>query len=192
MMFSAAESGRIGGPGALARPDPPAPRRDDRGLLQPPGRSVRKTLQLLGSSFKLREYWGPLASAKVGNWIAAATAAVLADGDLAPDLLLTYLPSLDYDLQRFGPNHPKRPHRPSANARAAWRNSGRSLGRLRRAGLWRLRHRRGILRRLPQSRLLQRPGLFAVRDVRNAVSRLPRQPRVCHGRSRDRPRLYPG
>jgi predicted AlkP superfamily pyrophosphatase or phosphodiesterase len=58
--------------------------------------------QTLGREFKLRQYWGPLASAKVGDWIADATAAVLADQRTAPHLLLTYLPSLDYDLQRFG------------------------------------------------------------------------------------------
>jgi hypothetical protein len=52
-------------------------------------------------------YWGPLAGEKVGDWIAAATAALLADRDLAPDLCLTYLPSLDYQLQRWGPGHAK-------------------------------------------------------------------------------------
>jgi predicted AlkP superfamily pyrophosphatase or phosphodiesterase len=61
----------------------------------------------LGRRFQLHQYWGPLASAKVGDWIAAATSEVLADRQIAPQLLLTYLPSLDYDLQRFGPAHPK-------------------------------------------------------------------------------------
>lgn len=61
----------------------------------------------LGRPFKLRQYWGPLASVKVGDWIAEATAAVLRDVKNAPELLLTYLPSLDYDLQRFGPGHAK-------------------------------------------------------------------------------------
>ncbi len=60
----------------------------------------------VGRRFNLMHYWGPLASAKAGDWIAAATAAVLADGS-GPDLLLTYLPTLDYDLQRYGPGHPK-------------------------------------------------------------------------------------
>jgi hypothetical protein len=60
----------------------------------------------VGGPFRLRHYWGPFASAKAGDWIAAATAAVLA-GPAAPDLLLTYLPTLDYDLQRWGPGHPK-------------------------------------------------------------------------------------
>ena len=53
--------------------------------------------------FKLHQYWGPLASSKVGRWIANATAEILQNSEFCPNLLLTYLPSLDYDLQRFGP-----------------------------------------------------------------------------------------
>jgi predicted AlkP superfamily pyrophosphatase or phosphodiesterase len=62
----------------------------------------------LGSPFKLRQYWGPFASTRSSRWIARATAAVMA-GTLAeaPDLCLSYLPALDYDLQRHGPGHPK-------------------------------------------------------------------------------------
>jgi len=59
----------------------------------------------VGREFSLAHYWGPLASTKSGDWIAEATAALLSDNDLAPDLCLTYLPTLDYDLQRHGPNH---------------------------------------------------------------------------------------
>ena len=61
----------------------------------------------LGGAFKLHRYWGPAASAKVGDWIAAATADVMANPALAPGLCLTYLPTLDYDFQRFGPAHAK-------------------------------------------------------------------------------------
>jgi len=59
----------------------------------------------VGREFSLAHYWGPLASAKSGDWIADATAALLSDNDLAPDLCFTYLPTLDYDLQRHGPDH---------------------------------------------------------------------------------------
>ncbi|OGV79786.1 MAG: hypothetical protein A3K19_00540 [Lentisphaerae bacterium RIFOXYB12_FULL_65_16] len=65
---------------------------------QPPG-LYAKLAERLGP-FKLRQYWGPLASVRVGDWIADATVAVLEDPAVAPDLCLTYLPTLDYDLQR--------------------------------------------------------------------------------------------
>ena len=54
--------------------------------------------------FPLQRYWGPFASPKVGQWIARATFDVM--GNEAPDLLLTYLPTLDYDFQRSGPDAP--------------------------------------------------------------------------------------
>ena len=56
--------------------------------------------------FRLHQYWGPLASAKSSDWIADAVAGLLAAPD-APDLCFAYLPGLDYDLQRVGPDHPK-------------------------------------------------------------------------------------
>ena len=63
----------------------------------------RRLSEKVGGPFKLRHYWGPMASTKSGDWIARATAALLADDELRPDLCLTYLPTLDYDLQRYGP-----------------------------------------------------------------------------------------
>jgi len=57
----------------------------------------------LGRPFKLQQYWGPLASWKVGEWIVEAVSAILAEPELAPELLFSYLPSLDYDLQRKDP-----------------------------------------------------------------------------------------
>jgi predicted AlkP superfamily pyrophosphatase or phosphodiesterase len=67
---------------------------------KPPG-LYQKLCSQVGGQFKLRHYWGPLASSKAGDWIAEATLAVC--GEAAPDLCLTYLPTLDYDLQRYGP-----------------------------------------------------------------------------------------
>jgi predicted AlkP superfamily pyrophosphatase or phosphodiesterase len=52
-------------------------------------------------------YWGPLASAKSSDWIADATAALITDSYRQPDLCFTYLPVLDYDLQRHGPDSAK-------------------------------------------------------------------------------------
>jgi predicted AlkP superfamily pyrophosphatase or phosphodiesterase len=48
-------------------------------------------------------YWGPLANHKSSDWIVDAIVTVMGTPDVAPDLLLTYIPHLDYDLQRYGP-----------------------------------------------------------------------------------------
>lgn len=61
----------------------------------------------IGRPFRLEHYWGPLASRKSTDWIVAAIETVLQTADLAPDLLLGYLPHLDYDLQRHGPDSPQ-------------------------------------------------------------------------------------
>ncbi len=60
-----------------------------------------RLVERVGRRFKLRTYWGPLASPEASRWIADATAALLGMADARPDLLLTYLPHLDYALQRF-------------------------------------------------------------------------------------------
>jgi predicted AlkP superfamily pyrophosphatase or phosphodiesterase len=51
--------------------------------------------------FPLFQYWGPTASIASSKWIINASRRILAGHK--PDLLLTYIPHLDYDLQRFGP-----------------------------------------------------------------------------------------
>ena len=58
-------------------------------------------------AFKLRNYWGPMAGPGGGRWIAKATAEILRNGDFAPDICLTYLPMLDYPLQRHDPTGDK-------------------------------------------------------------------------------------
>lgn len=55
--------------------------------------------------FPLMNYWGPMAGLKSSQWIAVAAAKVWTDE--RPDLQLTYVPHLDYDLQRFGPHSPQ-------------------------------------------------------------------------------------
>jgi predicted AlkP superfamily pyrophosphatase or phosphodiesterase len=52
--------------------------------------------------FPLFSYWGPTAGIASSRWIIRATQRVL-DG-LALNLTLVYVPHLDYELQRFGPN----------------------------------------------------------------------------------------
>ena len=72
-----------------------------------PGDLYAKLRGELGRGFPLHAYWGPLASVKSSEWITDATCALLADPDSAPDLLMVYLPNLDYDLQRHGPSGPR-------------------------------------------------------------------------------------
>ena len=57
--------------------------------------------------FPLFRFWGPLADITSSNWIAKATLHVMETRQ--PTLTLTYLPHLDYDLQRLGPDldHPR-------------------------------------------------------------------------------------
>ncbi|MFI9584342.1 alkaline phosphatase family protein [Streptomyces sp. NPDC052236] len=66
----------------------------------PPGLHDELT-QALGP-FPLFDYWGPRASLASTKWIVNATAHVMRTAD--PDLTLAYLPHLDYDLQRHGPD----------------------------------------------------------------------------------------
>lgn len=53
--------------------------------------------------FPLFTYWGPTASIASSRWIVGAARRVLPDHDLT----LVYVPHLDYDLQRFGPDDPR-------------------------------------------------------------------------------------
>ncbi|WP_028060840.1 nucleotide pyrophosphatase/phosphodiesterase family protein [Candidatus Solirubrobacter pratensis] len=55
--------------------------------------------------FPLFTYWGPTANITSSRWIADAAKLVLGAEQL--DLMLVYLPHLDYDLQRFGPEGPE-------------------------------------------------------------------------------------
>lgn len=68
-----------------------------------PSGLYRKLCKKLGRPFKLQHYWGPLASWKAGEWIVEAVSEILSDPELAPELLFSYLPSFDYDLQRKDP-----------------------------------------------------------------------------------------
>ncbi|RSM91811.1 alkaline phosphatase family protein [Kibdelosporangium aridum] len=52
--------------------------------------------------FPLFQYWGPTASIASTKWIVGAARRILSGHK--PDMLLVYIPHLDYDLQRFGPD----------------------------------------------------------------------------------------
>jgi predicted AlkP superfamily pyrophosphatase or phosphodiesterase len=57
--------------------------------------------------FPLFKFWGPLTDVSSSEWIAQATLHVMRSRN--PTLTLTYLPHLDYNLQRLGPDlgHPR-------------------------------------------------------------------------------------
>ncbi len=61
--------------------------------------------------FNLMHYWGPAAGVEASRWIADASLAVWRDE--RPDLLLTYLPHLDYSGHRDGPDSDE--HRAAAS-----------------------------------------------------------------------------
>lgn len=56
-------------------------------------------------AFPLFNFWGPTADIASSRWIAQATRSVI--DRHAPTLALCYLPHLDYDLQRHGPDGPE-------------------------------------------------------------------------------------
>jgi predicted AlkP superfamily pyrophosphatase or phosphodiesterase len=70
-----------------------------------PGDLRDRLTERLGA-FPLFHFWGPATSIVSTRWIAEATKIVMSEH--RPTLTLAYLPHLDYDLQRFGPDetHP--------------------------------------------------------------------------------------
>lgn len=73
---------------------------------QPPELEARLN-ESIGRPFNLMNYWGPLANHKSSDWIVDAIITTMGAADFAPDLLLGYIPHLDYDLQRHGPASPQ-------------------------------------------------------------------------------------
>jgi predicted AlkP superfamily pyrophosphatase or phosphodiesterase len=70
---------------------------------QPPG--IRDELTRELGAFPLFHFWGPATTIASSRWI--ADAALHVRRTRSPTLTLVYLPHLDYDLQRFGPDDPK-------------------------------------------------------------------------------------
>lgn len=132
---------------------------------QPPGLYAQLYADL-GRRFDLRHYWGPLASGRSTSWIVDATCAVMTSGVSAPELLLTYLPHLDYVLQRYGPAGERQ-------VQPAWRETGAALARLvaaaRQAGyevlLWGDYAITPAEQVIYPNRRLREAGLFQVRAV---------------------------
>jgi predicted AlkP superfamily pyrophosphatase or phosphodiesterase len=69
----------------------------------PPALHDRLTREL--GPFPLFTYWGPRAGLPSSRWICAAAELLITEE--RPDLTLVYLPHLDYDLQRWGPDDPR-------------------------------------------------------------------------------------
>jgi predicted AlkP superfamily pyrophosphatase or phosphodiesterase len=110
-------------------------------------------------TFPLFSYWGPGAGIASSQWITDATRHVLATRD--PDLTLAYLPHLDYDLQRYGPDDP-RSHRAAAELDAVLapllddaRAEGRTVVALSEYGITRADRPVDINRALRRAGLLQ-------------------------------------
>lgn len=70
---------------------------------QPP--ELKDALQQRLGVFPLFRFWGPAADISSSRWIAEASVIVLRE--FRPTLALVYLPHLDYNLQRLGPDDPR-------------------------------------------------------------------------------------
>jgi len=66
--------------------------------------SLREELQAELGAFPLFNFWGPTADIRSSRWIADSAKSV--DRRFNPTLTLVYLPHLDYNLQRLGPDDP--------------------------------------------------------------------------------------
>ncbi len=87
-------------------PPPRLLRRRPQGtrLLHPAARPPRRTHREV-RHVPLFHFWGPGADLVSSEWIIDATRHIMSTR--RPDLTLCYLPHLDYDLQRFGPDDPR-------------------------------------------------------------------------------------
>ncbi len=83
------------------RPIYPADGRKIPGIYTHPA-NLKPTLEGQLGQFPLFNFWGPNANVRSSEWIARAAAMVIEKH--RPTLSLVYLPHLDYDLQRFGPD----------------------------------------------------------------------------------------
>ena len=111
-------------------------------------------------TFPLFHFWGPGADLVSSRWIIDATRHILRTR--RPDLALCYVPHLDYDLQRYGPDDP-RSFRAAAELDAALapllddaRAEGRTVVALSEYGITR------VSRPVDINRALRRAGLLEV------------------------------
>jgi predicted AlkP superfamily pyrophosphatase or phosphodiesterase len=115
-------------------------------------------------AFPLFQFWGPATTIASTRWIAEATKLVMTEHN--PTLTLAYLPHLDYDLQRFGPDETHPAVRQSlidvdvvaGDLADAARASGRSVVVLSEYGITR------VDRPVHINRALRDAGLLVVRE----------------------------
>ncbi|QGV77669.1 nucleotide pyrophosphatase/phosphodiesterase family protein [Streptomyces ficellus] len=111
-------------------------------------------------TFPLFHFWGPGAGIVSSRWIVDATRHIIRTR--TPDLALCYLPHLDYDLQRYGPDDP-RSHRAATDLDTVMapllhdaRTEGRTVVALSEYGITR------VDRHVDINRALRRAGLLEV------------------------------
>ena len=113
--------------------------------------------------FPLFDFWGPRAGIRSSEWIARATQTLMQTR--RPTVTLCYLPHLDYDLQRFGPDSPEAVRACGEIDRVAGElaeraaNSGATVVVLSEYGITAVRD--GV----HLNRALRRAGLLAVQEV---------------------------
>jgi predicted AlkP superfamily pyrophosphatase or phosphodiesterase len=126
--------------------------------------SLRDRLTERLGPFPLFQFWGPATTIASTRWIADATKIVMSEQN--PTLTLVYLPHLDYDLQRFGPDEEHPAVRKSlaeidvvaGDLAAAARASGRTVVILSEYGITK------VDRPIHINRALRNAGLMTVRQ----------------------------
>lgn len=137
------------------------------GCYSRPGGLYAAISNRIGAGFKLRSYWGPMAGVKSSLWIRDAVKFVMEE--CAPDLLLAYLPHLDYRLQASGPD--------SAQAAKAFRELSAILEEILRFaadtgygvvvfGDYAIK---GVSRHVLPNKALREAGLFRTREVKGML-----------------------
>lgn len=126
--------------------------------------ALRDELQGALGTFPLFKFWGPAAGIESSRWIGQAALHVWRTRK--PTLALVYLPHLDYDLQRFGPEDPRLAgalrdvDAVAGELIEAARRDGAAIMALSEYGITR------VAGAVHVNRALRKAGLLAVRDER--------------------------
>jgi predicted AlkP superfamily pyrophosphatase or phosphodiesterase len=130
-------------------------------VLSDPPQVADRLMRELGP-FPFFTFWGPAAGLPCTQWIAAAAALTLLEEK--PDLTLVYLPHLDYDPQRFGPQGSDLPRlvRELDEACGPLLEAAQAVG----ARVWVVSEygHCQVTRAVEPNRVLRKAGLLAVRD----------------------------